>query len=84
MPSSSYCRRVLGESDTFGEMAFFTEIPQIESVHSLTVSKVLTIARADYASVAASFPLGASTVLANLCDLTEQVCGAEAPLVPLY
>ena len=56
-------------------MAFFTEIPQIESVHSLTVAKVLTITRAAYVAVSNSFPIGARTVLENLSELAEQVRG---------
>ena len=63
----------MGDGDTFSEVAFFTEIPQIESVHSLTVAKVLTITRASYAAVANSFPIGARTVLENLSELAEQV-----------
>ena len=57
----------------FGEVAFFTEIPQIESVHSLTMSKVLTVGRAAYTAVANSFPIGARTVLENLSELAENV-----------
>ena len=54
-------------------MAFFTEIPQIESVHSLTVAKVLTISRASYGAVSASFPIGSRTVLENLSELADTV-----------
>ena len=63
----------MGNGDTFGEIAFFTEIPQIESVHSLTVAKVLTIPRTTYQDITASFPINARVVLENLNDYVEAV-----------
>ena len=63
----------MGNGDTFGEIAFFTEIPQIESVHSLTVAKVLTIPRTTYQDITASFPINARVVLENLNDYVETV-----------
>jgi len=69
----SHHRRIMGNGDTFGEIAFFTEIPQIESVHSLTVAKVLTIPRTTYQDITASFPINARVVLENLNDYVEAV-----------
>ena len=63
----------MGDGDTFGEIAFFTEIPQIESVKSLTVAKVLTIPRQTYQDITASFPINARMVLENLNDYVEAV-----------
>jgi hypothetical protein len=63
----------MGDGDTFGEIAFFTEIPQIEAVKSLTVAKVLTIPRQTYQDITASFPINARMVLENLNEYVEAV-----------
>lgn len=63
------------------QVAFFTEIPQIESVHSMTVAKVLSISRTAFNAVSASFPIGARTVLENLGELADTVRVAISPIV---
>eukprot|EP00775_Hariotina_reticulata_P003994 gene3994-4245_t len=57
---------ILGPSDCFAEVAYFTEVPKAEAVQSLTVCRVLVIPRSTYNSVARDFPLSARQVLENL------------------
>lgn len=35
-----YCRHIAGDGEAIAEVAFFTEIVQMESVRSITVAKV--------------------------------------------
>jgi CRP-like cAMP-binding protein len=74
-------RVLVGEGECFGEVAFFTEIAQIESVRSMTVVKLFCIPRAAYAQVAEVFPIGTRTVLENLSSRTEQVRARVHPSV---
>lgn len=67
------------EGDLFGEVAFFTEVPQLEGIRAGGVTRVLTIPRAAYNGVAAAFPLGARAVLDNLQVKTQQVRLESSP-----
>lgn len=57
----------------FGEVAYFTEVPQMESVVSLSVCRILAIPRARYEALCQDFPIGARTVLENLKRQAQQV-----------
>jgi hypothetical protein len=57
----------------FGEVAYFTEVPQMESVVSLSVCRILAIPRASYESLCQDFPIGSRTVLENLKRQAQQV-----------
>jgi len=69
-------RRAVGPGDVFGEIAFFTEVSQHEGVRSTSVCRVLTIPRADYHAVAATFPIGSRSVLDNILVRAQQACSA--------
>ena len=64
--------RVIDPGEAFGEVAFFTEVSQHDSVRSISVCRVLTIPRAAYHSVASHFPIGSRRVLENLLVKTQQ------------
>lgn len=66
-------RRMLGPGAVVGEVAFFTEVPQPETIRSVTVAKVLTVSRRHYADVSASFPIGARAALECLLERAEHV-----------
>lgn len=48
-------------------------MPQLEGVRAAAVTRVLTVTRAAYVSIADAFPLGARSVLQNLRTRTQQV-----------
>ncbi|KAK9903334.1 hypothetical protein WJX75_003130 [Coccomyxa subellipsoidea] len=62
----SYNRSLYGAGDAFGEVAFYTEVAQLETVRSVSVCRILVVPRAAYNSTASAFPIGARTVLTNL------------------
>jgi hypothetical protein len=59
--------------ELFGEISFFTEVPQLECIKAATVVRILTIPRAAYNGTAAAFPLGSRSVLDNLRVKAQQV-----------
>ena len=59
--------------DCFGEVAFFTEIPQMQTVRTVTVCRVLVVPRSAYQSIKSAFPLGTRQVLDNLQAHAELV-----------
>ena len=63
------------EGSLLGEAAFFTEVPQLEAVRSLTVCRVLVISRAAFQSLERAFPTASRQVLQNLRAKAEQVGG---------
>eukprot|EP00882_Tetradesmus_deserticola_P002691 GHRQ01002862.1.p1 GENE.GHRQ01002862.1~~GHRQ01002862.1.p1 ORF type:complete len:924 (+),score=556.38 GHRQ01002862.1:315-3086(+) len=63
---------MLGPGDVFGEVAFFTEVPQLELVRSLTVCRVLVVSRPAYAALAQDFPLSSTAMLEALQKNAEQ------------
>ncbi|KAK9804415.1 hypothetical protein WJX72_011623 [[Myrmecia] bisecta] len=65
-------RRLLVEGDAFGETAFFTEVPSLYSVRTLTTVRVLVVPRTAYASILNTFPIGARSVLQALLHKHEQ------------
>ena len=50
--------------------------PQLETVRSISVCRVLVVPRAAYEQVAAAFPIGARTVLTNLLSRAQEVRGS--------
>eukprot|EP00775_Hariotina_reticulata_P006155 gene6155-6392_t len=64
---------LLGPGDVFGEVSFFTEVPMMELVRSLTVCRVLVVPRPAYVALAQDFPLSATAVLENLQRNAETV-----------
>ena len=70
-------RRQLGEGDTVGEIAFFTEVPQCGTVRTLSVARVLHIPRERYSKIAEDFPLGTRAVLDNLRSRAQELVDAE-------
>ncbi|KAK9810819.1 hypothetical protein WJX73_009788 [Symbiochloris irregularis] len=67
----------LGPGEMVGGVAFFTEVPQMESVHSLTTCKILVVPRHRYDQLVSSFPLSARAVLLNLQRQCEQAAAKE-------
>ena len=67
------CRTLLYEGDTFAEIAFFTEVPQANSVRTVSMCRILVVPRTAYAAVAVDFPIGARTVLENLKQRAQSV-----------
>ncbi|BDA49938.1 probable potassium channel AKT2 [Coccomyxa sp. Obi] len=68
----SYNRSLYGAGDSFGEVAFYTEVAQLETVRSISVCRILVVPRAAYNSIAAAFPIGARTVLTNLLTRSHE------------
>lgn len=67
------CRNYLTVGDCFGEVAFFTEIPQMQTVRTMTVCRVLVVPRSAYHSIKTAFPVGTRQVLDNLQAHAELV-----------
>ena len=68
------CHRSLcGGGDALGEVAFFTEIAQLEMVRTVSVCRILVVPRIAYNSIAAAFPIGARAILTNLLDRAQEV-----------
>ncbi len=63
----------MNEGEIFGEIAFFTEVPQLEGVRACSVARVLSVPRNAYNGTAAAFPLGARSLLENLRVRAQQV-----------
>ena len=59
--------------DCFGEVAFFTEIPQMQTVRTVTVCRVLVVPRTAYQVIKSAFPLGTRQMLDNLQAHAELV-----------
>jgi hypothetical protein len=72
-------RRLVSAGELFGEIAFFTEVPQLECIKAGTVVRILTISRPAYNATAAAFPLGSRSVLENLRVKAQQV-GLPRPM----
>lgn len=64
---------MLGPGDVIGEVAFFTEVPQLELVRSLTVCRVLVVPRPAFVALASDFPLSCTSMLEALQKNAEQV-----------
>ncbi|CAB9524106.1 Potassium channel AKT1 [Seminavis robusta] len=61
----------LVEGDFIGEIGFFTESPQVDSVTSLTVCKTLTMSRSAYKLLAQDHPGSVGKILHNLLKKVE-------------
>ncbi len=77
------CRSLCGGGDALGEVAFFTEIAQLEMVRTVSVCRILVVPRIAYNSIAAAFPIGARAILTNLLDRAQEVPSepAQAPIM---
>eukprot|EP00884_Botryococcus_braunii_P009821 jgi/Botrbrau1/18840/Bobra.177_2s0005.1 len=71
--------RTIGPGCCFGEIAFFTEIPQHEVVRSVSVCRVMVVSRSTYTGIVSSFPLSARSVLSNLQRAVEHTVLAAFP-----
>ena len=69
----------LEAGDFIGEMGFFTESPQVDSVACLTVCKTLTMSRSDYKLLVQDHPGSAGKILQNLLAKVEEM---QAVLLP--
>lgn len=58
--------------DFIGEIGFFTESPQVESITCLTVCKTLTMPRSAYKQLAEDHPGSAGKILQNLLEKVEK------------
>ena len=67
------CRNYLTVGDCFGEVAFFMDIPQMQTVRTITVCRVLVVPRPAYHSIKSAFPVGSRQVLDNLQAHAEKV-----------
>lgn len=63
----------LRQGRLFGEVAFFTEVPQLVGVRASEITRILTIARPAYDGAITGFPLGARSILENLRDRAEEM-----------
>lgn len=64
--------RRLEAGDFIGEIGFFTESPQVESVSCLTVCKTLTMSRSAYILLAQDHPGSVGKILHNLLVKVEE------------
>ena len=72
--------RYLEAGDFVGEIGFFTESPQVDSVSSLTVCKTLTITRSAYKLLSQDHPGSAGKILHNLlAKVKEMALQIEIP-----
>jgi CRP-like cAMP-binding protein len=65
--------RQLEEGDFIGELGFFCESPQVDSVTSLTVCKTLTMSRSTYKLIAQDHPGSVGKILQNLLNKVENM-----------
>ena len=81
LEGESFRRRSLcGGGDALGEVAFFTEIAQLEMVRTVSVCRILVIPRIAYNSIAAAFPIGARAILTNLLSRAQEVEPCTPPM----
>ena len=64
---------VLGESASFGEASFFTEMASRSSVMSRGITRVMCLPRAKYHDLAAAHPMDNKQVVDNLMRNQEEV-----------
>ena len=66
-------RRKLEAGDFIGDISFFTESPQVDSVISLTVCKTLTISQTQYKLLSQDHPGSVGKILQNLLAKVEDM-----------
>ncbi|CAJ1932854.1 unnamed protein product [Cylindrotheca closterium] len=64
--------RVLDRRDFINELSFFTESPQIDTVRTLTVCKMLMITKPEFMFIADDHPNSFGKLLKNLCRKVKQ------------
>lgn len=70
---------VLAQGTMFGDISFFTGVPQLEAVRSLTTTRIMVIPRSAYDNAQRNFPVASRLVLANLQNHAEALVEAEFP-----
>ncbi|KAL3801357.1 hypothetical protein HJC23_006967 [Cyclotella cryptica] len=65
--------RKVNSKEFLNELGFFTESPQMDTVRTKTVCKVLTMSRSNYRNLAADHPGSAGVVLNNLLSKVEDL-----------
>ncbi|KAK1745940.1 ion transport protein [Skeletonema marinoi] len=74
MGSASGKRRIIIPKGEFvNELGFFTESPQMDSIRTRGVCKILTLTRSDYKSLSADHPGSAGRVLTNLLAKVQEL-----------
>ena len=71
--------RSLGVGEPFGETSFFTDIPQMATVRSLTTVRVMVVTRQTYESLERAYPVASRIVQENLRRRSEALVAAEFP-----
>lgn len=66
-------RKKLEAGDFIGDIGFFTESPQVDSVASLTICKTLTIPQSNYKLLAQDHPGSVGKILQNLLAKVEKM-----------
>lgn len=66
-------RKVFQAGDFIGDIGFFTESPQVDSVVSLTLCKTLTISQESYKLLAQDHPGSVGRILSNLLAKVQQL-----------
>lgn len=66
-------RRMLSAGDFIGDIGFFTESPQVDSVACLTVCKTLTISQAAYKMLAQDHPGSVGKILNSLLKKVQRM-----------
>ena len=66
-------RSLLGGGDALGEVAFFTEVAQLETVRTVSVCRIMVVPRIAYNSISQAFPIGARAILTNLLTRAQEV-----------
>ena len=62
--------------DFINELGFFTESPQIDTIKTKGVCKLLTMSRTNYAAIAADHPGSAGIILQNLLSKVQDMASA--------
>ncbi len=70
-------RSLLGGGDALGEVAFFTEVAQLETVRTVSVCRIMVVPRIAYNSIAQAFPIGARAILTNLLTRAQEVSNLD-------
>ncbi|KAK9847644.1 hypothetical protein WJX84_010180 [Apatococcus fuscideae] len=78
MDNQLLSKRIVSAGEPFGEVAFFTEISQPETIKSQSVCRVMVVPRSSWEGLARSFGREARAVLCNLQSHVEQMSELES------
>jgi len=73
MGSFSGRKRTIRKGEFVNELSFFTESPQMDTIRTRYVCKILTMTRSDYKGLSADHPGSAGRVLANLLEKVQEL-----------